>query len=83
MSTQPVRGRLGLDLRCFPPSSLAFFLVQVLLVGFLLLASVMQLFFFFFPLKTEKRVEEINISWVHQPLLLPAAFTRRRPRCSV
>lgn len=82
MSTQPVRGGLGLDLRCFPPSPLAFFLVQVLLVGFLLLASVVQLFFFF-PLKTEQRVEEINISGVHQPLLLPAAFTRWRPRCSV
>lgn len=53
MSTQLVRDRLGLNLRYFPTSSLAFSLVQVLLVDFLISTSVMELLFFF-PLKTEK-----------------------------
>lgn len=44
MSTQLVRTSLGLDLRGFLPSSLSFSLVQVLLVGFLILANVTRLF---------------------------------------
>lgn len=39
-----VRARLVLGLRCFPPSSLAFSLVQVLLLHFLILASVKGFF---------------------------------------
>lgn len=46
MSTQLVRDRLGLHLRYFPTSSLAFSLVQVLLVDFLISTSVMELLFF-------------------------------------
>ena len=45
MSTQLIRARLGLDLRCFPPLSIAFSLVQVLSVGFLTSARVKGLFF--------------------------------------
>lgn len=74
VSTQLVRNRLALNLRCFPTSSLAFSLAQVRFVGFLTSTSVMGLVFS--PLKTEKRVEERDMSWVHQPpLFLPAAFT--------
>lgn len=29
---------------------------------------------FFFPIKIEKRKEERDISWVHQPILWPSAF---------
>lgn len=49
VSTQLVRDRLALNLRCFPTSSLAFSLVQVLLVGFLTSTSVMGFCFFFPP----------------------------------
>lgn len=69
---QLVRARLVLGLRCFPPSSLAFSLVQVLLLHFLLLASVKG---FFFSIKIEKRKEERDISWVHRPILWPLAFS--------
>ena len=69
MSMQLIRAGLGLDLRCFPPSSFAFSLVQVLSVGFLISARVKGLFF---PVKIEKR-EERTISWVFQSIILPTA----------
>ena len=78
MSTQLIRAGLGLDLRCFPPSSFAFSLVQVLSVGFLISARVKGLFF---PVKIEKREEERTISWVFQSIILPTASSEG-PRCS-
>ena len=57
MSTQLIRAGLGLNLRCFPPSSFAFSLVQVLSVGFLISARVKGLFF---PVKIEKKRRRKN-----------------------
>ena len=74
MSTQLIRAGLGLNLRCFPPSSFAFSLVQVLSVGFLISARVKGLFF---PVKIEKK----RSSWVFQSIILPTASSEG-PRCS-